>query len=130
MQFIKSHMSKLFASTQYPFENRKFNTFDVEFETTSKVLTQSPHTQITHNSVIHTMGKYETINNEPHILTMTVCVRPTSDVSIQFDDVNKCVILTSTPNGFIQKEGRACLHHTETIEMIDTTKYVYFIVNE
>ena len=113
----------------YPLENRSFKNFDVKFEKTSEILTKNPYTEITNSAVIHTMGVYKTVDNEPHILTMTIRSVPNIDVVLDFDDLNKCIKINTKPNSFRQKEGRAFMVSRDTTEMIDTTKYDYFSVD-
>jgi hypothetical protein len=114
----------------YPLENRSFKSFDVIFGNTSEVLIANPNADDSNNIGHYTLGTYKTVDNEPHILTMTVRSIPTIDVTLHFDDINKCVKINTKPNSFVQKEGRACIIHRVTTEMIDTTRYNFFSVDE
>ena len=129
MQSTEVLLNKLTESMLYPLENRSFKNFDVKFEKTSEILTKNPHTEITNSAEIHTMGIYKMVDNEPHILTMTVRSIPTIDTTVHFDDNNKCIKINTKPNSFKQKEGRAFMISRDTTEMIDTTKYNYFSVD-
>jgi hypothetical protein len=114
---------------QYPLKNHKFQNFDVQFKNCHQIITKKSSTKIKNNMVCHTPATYMEVNNNSDILTMIIYAKPTINISIQLNDEKKCIIINTKPNDFVQEEGHAFLHHTETIEMIDTKKYVHFIVN-
>jgi hypothetical protein len=130
MQVIKRLFNKFNNPILYPLQNQSFKHFDVIFGNTTKILTKEVHTKISNDSVCYTLPLYKTVDNEPHMLTMTVYSLPTVDVTINCDDDNKCVKINLSSNSFVQKEDRAFMVSRETTKMIDITKYHYFSVDD
>jgi hypothetical protein len=130
MQVFKSAVTQSINTKLYPLQNRSFNHFDVIFRNTSEILIKEPHTKISNNIVSYTLPVYKTVDNESNISTMTVSSIPTVDATVTFDDDNKCIKIKIKSNSFVQEEDRAFMISRETTEMIDTTKYHYFSVDD
>lgn len=113
---------------KYSFENQSFDGCDVEFNTSSTVMNTGPQQYEDENSCTSVLPQYQIVENEPNILTMIVKAQPTIDVEIEYCEDKKRIVISKKPNDFVQEEGGAYLHHTKTIEMIDTTKYTHFVM--
>lgn len=117
------------TSKLYLLKNQSFDTFDVIFENTHEVQIENPHTEIIDNTVCHKLGVYKKIDNEPNILKMIIRSIPTIDITIHFDDSNKCIKIIAKTNKYIQKENKPFMINRDTIEMVDTTKYSHFSID-
>lgn len=116
--------------TRYPLKNITLDSISVKFKDTTQRKITDANTRCTHNSVSIIMATYETINNEPHIKTMTVQAKPNLDTTITFDDQNRCVQIKCDENDFVQPDEGTGPYFAYTIQTVsvDTTKYDYFIV--
>lgn len=117
--------------TQYTLTDKKFDLFSVKFKNTTEIVKKESETKTLNNdSVIHTLAIYETVNNEPHILTMKISSIASIIINIQFDTHNKCIKIYKKYKPHNEEDD--CAHYTnnETTNTIDTRLYNHFSVTD